>query len=514
VPENDTQPAKHTRGGLVDAAFSGVRWVTLARVGGEGVTFTAAVILARLVSPAEFGRAAVPLVLVPLAVIFTFEGFGSALVQRSEIERAHVESATLMSLLTGAFLTAATLLLANPVAAPLFGRGVAELLPIVAPVFVVAGLGAVPRALLWRQLDFRRVSVVEVVSLALGALASVTLAVSGMDAEALVAGGLVATVASTLLLVVAKPPPLPRWRGPELREIARFGLPASTAGLLYVGINNASYAVLAIRAASATVGIYWRAFQLGVSYQEKLSGIMMRLAFPVYARTESLDELRRLHARASRVHAAVIVPLLVLLVVTAPELVPWVFGDRWAPAVVPAQILAFAGMIAAILTGYPQVLLAAGRPKTLMCFNVGVLVAYVVAVWFTAPLGLTAVSLAVVGIHVAMLLTVYGVLFRDLLGIPLSRLAADVGPGVVASAALAGVGVPTFDLVRSAGAPAPVTIVSVAAIGLVAYAAALRALFPAAWADLATLARRLRPTEPVARGRARRRRPAVSSSVP
>ena len=112
-------------------------------------------------------------------------------------------------------------------------------------------------------------------------------------------------------------------------------------------------------------------------YQEKISGIMIRLAFPVYSRTTDLKELRRFHERATRIHAAVLLPLLTLLIVTAPDLVPWLFGERWAPAVEPVQILCVAGMIAAILTGYPQIMLAAGKPRALLVFNVFLLALYV-----------------------------------------------------------------------------------------------------------------------------------------
>ena len=71
-----------------DAAFAGVRWVLVARAAGEVLAFAAAVSLARLITPAEFGRAAVALALVPLAVILTFEGCASALVQRPTITHA------------------------------------------------------------------------------------------------------------------------------------------------------------------------------------------------------------------------------------------------------------------------------------------------------------------------------------------------------------------------------------------------------------------------------------------
>jgi O-antigen/teichoic acid export membrane protein len=71
---------------LKDAAVSGVRWMAGAKVMSDGLQFLAAIALARLIAPAEFGNAAVALILMPLSVIATYEGFGSALVQRKVVE--------------------------------------------------------------------------------------------------------------------------------------------------------------------------------------------------------------------------------------------------------------------------------------------------------------------------------------------------------------------------------------------------------------------------------------------
>lgn len=479
---------------LKEAAVSGVRWTTLSRVAIEIVSFAAAVALARLIPPSGFGEAVVPLIFVPLAVIFTFEGFGSALVQRKSIERGHIEAAMLASLVTGAALTALMIGLARPVGEPLFGESVARLLVMISPVFLLAGIGAVSRSLLWRRLDFRRVSVIEMTSLALGAVASVALAVAGgLDASAIVLGALFGSLVTTVMLLVAVPPPPPLWHRGALREVMAFGLPASGAGLTYVAITNSTLAVAAVRLSSAQVGLFWRAFQLGVIYQEKISGIMVRLAFPVYSRTSDLGELLRFHERATRIHAAVLLPLLALLIVTAPDLVPWLFGSRWAPAVEPVQILCVAGMIAAILTGYPQILLAAGRPRALLGFNVVLLAVYVGASWIAAPRGITALAIAVVGVHVFLLLSVYGVLFRRVLGIPIRRLVTDLRPAVVCSALLLAVAWPAAELMRGAGTPVPLLLAAVGGLGAIVYLCALRSLFPAVWADLDRLIRRVLP---------------------
>lgn len=494
---------------LKRATVSGVRWTTAGRIGIEAMTFVSAIALARLIPPSGFGEAVVPLILVPLAVIFTFEGFGSALVQRKTIERAHEESAMLAGLLTGAILTSLVVVLARPVGEPLFGQGAAQLLVMISPVFLLAGIGAVSRSLLWRRLDFRRISLIEMLSLGIGAAAAVGLAAgSGLDAPAIILGALGGSLVTTVLLLFAAPPPAPIWHRGALREVMAFGLPASGAGLTYVAITNATLAVAAVRLTAAQVGIFWRAFQLGVIYQEKISGIMIRLAFPVYSRTSDLGQLRRFHERATRIHAAVLLPLLALLIVTAPEIVPWLFGERWAPAVEPVQILCVAGMIAAILTGYPQILLAAGRPRALLVFNVILLGLYVLVSWIAAPHGITALALGVVGVHLFLLVAVYGVLFRRVLEIPIRRLVTDLLPAVACSLLLLGVAFPAAELMRSAEAPVPVFALAVGAVGAAVYLAALRSLFPVVWNDVAQLTRRVLPTPSNAIGVLRVRRTA------
>jgi O-antigen/teichoic acid export membrane protein len=505
---NDAQQPSSS--GLRQAAITGVRWLMLGRVGSDAAQFVAAVALARLITPAEFGHAAVALIIVPLSAILTFEGFGSALVQRKQVTSAHVETATLASVVAGLVLSGVVLAGSQLVAAPLFGERTAALIELASPLFFVTGLSAVSRSLLWRKLEFRAVTLIETASMAVGAGASVLLALHGLEGEAIILGAICGAVVSTVLMLILVRPARPRWHGRELREIVGFGGPASGAGMLYVATTNVDYTIVAMRLSAAQTGFYWRAFQLGVVYQDKISGIMARLAFPIYSRTKDLAELRRLHERATRVHAAVVVPLLAVLIVTAPLLVPWLFGPVWEPAVLPSQILAVAGMIAAVLTGYPQVLLAAGRPKELMRFNVGLLVGYGGVVWLTAPYGIVAVAIGVVGVHVGMLVVVYGILLRRVVGVPVDRMVGDLAPAVAGSVALLAVGFPLAALMESLGAPAPVIVAAVGLVGLTVHALVLRTLFGAVWRDLVSLALRVAPARPGAR----RRQPVVPSAPP
>ncbi|HUR86692.1 MAG TPA: oligosaccharide flippase family protein [Solirubrobacteraceae bacterium] len=485
APADDTLSAQALR----DATVSGVRWVMVTRIAAELGGLGASIVLARLIAPAEFGRAVIALVLPMLAVILTFEGFGSPLVQRRSLADGDLETSMLLSLGTGIGLTVATFALA-PMATPLFGAETTSLAQLISPVFALAGAGTVSRAQLQRRLDFRRIGGYELTAFGAGLATSLALAFAGLEARALVLGPLVAVAVETVLMLRAAPPPRPRLRRDRVREILEFGLPATLAGLAYTARRNVDYVVLGARLGPTQVGIYWRAFQLGAEYQGKLSGIMLRVVFPVFSRASSLQDMQELRARVVRLNTAVVFPLLALLVVIAPVLVPWVYGPQWVAAVVPVQLLAVSGALLAVQSGSEPLALALGRPKPVLAFNVAVLSVYGVAVYIAAPHGLTTVCIVVVAVHAVMVVASQQLLLGRVAAMPPRALWREISPATAASGALLAVTVALSTVLEPALAPLPLMLVLGAAGGLV-YAATLRALFPAAYAELRRVGRRL-----------------------
>ena len=468
---------------LKETTMRGLRWLAITRVFGETFAFVAAIALARLVAPAAFGHAAVALVFLPLAGILTFEGFASALVQRETIDEEDRRAAVLMSIVGGATLSASVFLLAEPVGRPLFGAETASLLRLISPILFIAALGGVSRATLWRALDFRSTSLIDSISVVGGYVVAVGLALAGLGARAIVIGALVQMTISSALLFARAPAPWPRWSLHAQRRVGGFGLPAALAGLVEVMFRNVDYVILAARLSATTTGIYYRAFNLGVVYQDKLSGVMVQVAYPVYSRTTDRAKLRAVHERAARVHAAIIFPLLALLMVLAPVLVPFLFGAAWKPSVEPTQVLALAGMLAAVLTGYSQVMLAIGRPRPLLAFNVARLLVYAGAVFLASRQGLMVVAVAVVLAYAIILIGAYHFLLNPNVGISMRRLVPELGPAVVGCVALAALTVPAMRLLTGE-MPRIVLLTLVGSAGIAVYAFVLRLAFPAAWEDV------------------------------
>jgi O-antigen/teichoic acid export membrane protein len=470
-----------------EGTLAGVRWGVLARVGVETTALLSTVALARLISPSGFGHAVVAIAVIALSQALVVEGFGTPLVQRREITRAHLESTMLLGLLGGALLSALVFILA-PLLDGALGSQTASLIRLSAPCFLIISLSVVPQALAQRRLAFRTTSLIELASTVTGIVISILLAVLGLGATALVLGQLAIVAVMALLYFTTARPVLPRWHRHEARELWGFGSQTAASSLLQSAWSNLDYIVVGITLGPVATGYYWRAFQIGGEYQGKISTIMIRLSLPVLSRTRGLEDMRRVRGRILRTHALVIFPLLAIYILVAPQLVPLAFGARWAPSVRPSQILAVAGMVFALAGGSGPLLVAAGHPRALLCSNIVNTLSFGAVVIVFARFGLTTLCIAVAAVTLVFYLGQYYLLFDRLVGIPMSDLWSDVAPGLTSLVPLAAVGgLLAFALSQAASVPALIQIACVATGASAAYMVSLRRRFPDSWADLRML---------------------------
>jgi O-antigen/teichoic acid export membrane protein len=491
-PSGSVDPVVRTAGtdSVREATLAGVKWSGLARLIIETLSFLSSVALARLVAPIDFGHAAAAIGIIAVGLGLSTEGFGTPLVQRKEVTRAHIEACFLMSMATGALLSSFFFLLA-PLGTPLFGHETASLIQLASPAFFLVSLGVVPQALQQRRLNFRIISLIEMAALVSAVFTSVVLALLGLGAQALVLGQMAIPFTAVVLNLLAAPSMRPKWHRAEAREIVGFGTQTTLASLPFSIYANVDYAIVNVKLGARATGFYWRAYQIGGVYQGKITQIMLRVALPVYSRTEDAGDMRDLRRRIVRVHASVIFPLLAIYVVVAPKLLPLVFGDRWSPAIVPSQILAAAGMVGALGGGSGAFLIAAGRPRIVLISNLLMVLLYVGVVAAFAPYGLTILCTAIAFVVWTQYLAMYYVVFDRMLGVPMSQLWHEAGPALISLIPVFGVGVPLFYLLTVAHVAPVVQVIITGSVSAAAYALCLRVFFRRVWRDLALLAQRM-----------------------
>ena len=479
---------------LTEASARGVRWVSIARVVGELLMLGSMVLLARLIPPSAFGMFAIAVIVQELATTIPSEGVGTALVQRRSIGREHLQAALALALLIGTALAGLALVAAAVVVDPLFGPETATLVAVSTSFFLFGALAAPATAVLRRSLDFRRLSILDVTNTIVRSSTSVALAtVAGLDASALVLGALAGVAAMCVLALAFAPLPPPRWHRGAVKDLLPYGGPASFACVCWAGFRNGDYAIVGAKLGAASAGVYWRAFQLAVEYQRKISVVMTSVAMPVLARTAGSDELFALRGRMVRLLAMIVFPLLVGLVILAPVVVPFVFGPAWEAAVLPTQLLAGAGAATVVIDAVGTVFMATGRSRALLGFGVAHFVVYVGVVLVAANWGITGVAIASSGVHLVFVAVAYRILLHGRPEKPLRLLWADTSAAVVSCAAMAAAATPVAIALERSDTPAVAQIVIVGAVGGAVYLAALRLWFKAAWLDLSALLHRVLP---------------------
>jgi O-antigen/teichoic acid export membrane protein len=479
---------------LTVATASGIRWISLIRVITEIMLLGSMVVLARLIPPSAFGMFALAVIVQELAVNVPSEGVGSALVQRRTVERRHLQAGLALSLLIGIVLGLLTLLVAAFVVRPIFGDTTALLVALTTPWCVLGAVVALPMTVLRRRLDFRRLSLLGLVQSIVRIVATIALAAGlGLDGEALVLGGLAGMIVMVAAAVAFAPVPLPRWDRAAIRDILPYGGPAMLATLSWAGFRNGDYAIVGAKLGAAQAGFYWRGFQLSVEYQGKISAVMHQVAFPVLSRTPGAEEMFAMRRRMVRLLTVVLFPVLTLLAILAPTLVPWLFGPDWEPAVVPTQILAIAGASTVVIDAVGTVLMASGRTRAMLGYGVAHFAVYAGAVLVASNHGLAAVCVAASGVHVLFVIVAYVLMVRDRHEPALRMLWDDTAAALICCALLAAAALPVDSALDGAAIAPLIQLAVVAAVGGLAYLAAARLLFPAAWSDIVAVLRRVVP---------------------
>jgi PST family polysaccharide transporter len=304
-------------------------------------------VLARFVSPADFGVVGAALIVIGVSTMFSRLGLGPALVQRPELEQRHIDTAFTASVLLGLGLGGAMWLVA-PLAAEFFRiPSVAPVLRALSVVFPLQGLAAVAGSLLLRELRFRYMANVDVISYGFGyGVVGIGAALLGLGVWALVLAQITHNVVKTTILLLGQPPRLRSLPDRDaFRELMYFGGGFTLAKVANQLAQQGDYLIVGRFLGPAPLGYYGRAYNLMSAPASGFGTILDSVLFPMMARVQN-DETRLATAyrRGVALIALVVLPASAALILLAPEAIHVVLGARWVPVIAPFQILA-AGML-------------------------------------------------------------------------------------------------------------------------------------------------------------------------
>jgi lipopolysaccharide exporter len=339
-----SQPQKKALGKV---AKRGVIWSFLREGVTEILLFPASMVVSRILTPAEFGITSAAMFFIQLSSRLTDLGFNAALVRSKTVTQDHLSSVFVINVAVGV-LAYAVLALSAPFIGAFYKTPEAgQVLPIAALGFLFAPLGAVPGALIARDMRFREASIVDwSYCITFGGL-SILLTWMGFSFWGIVYARVASVAAQAFTRVYfARWRPSLRFSGPALREVLSFGLGMHTRRLLEYTASNFDNLVVGKFMGMHSLGLYDKAYSTVGRFLNRVNtggpGVMFRIFALIH---EDPARFRRAYSRVIMSATVFGFPLLALMIVTAEQFIVVLFGPQWRPAAVPFQLLCLAGAL-------------------------------------------------------------------------------------------------------------------------------------------------------------------------
>jgi O-antigen/teichoic acid export membrane protein len=343
--------------------LSAVGWAAATRFLAQLINWSMTLIVIRFLEPADYGLMAVTMAVAGFLQSMSSVGIADAIVQKRDLGGEDLRAVFGLVILVNGGLMAALALLAYPVATFYEEPRLVALLQVVSLSFIAIGLSAIPRAILDKRLDLKRVSRVELAANVVSGVSVLALAASGEGVWSLMIGNMInAVLRAAGFFVLAPYWEVPSFRFATIGEVLRNGgLRTSEQALWYI-YNSADVFIIGKILGPELLGIYSVGRQIAALPVEKLATVVKPVAFPAFAMVQDRpQEAFRYLQKAMRLLGLVSFPVFFGISVLAPEIVEIVLGPRWAAAELPLQLLAVGMALRPVGLVLPSFLMGIGE---------------------------------------------------------------------------------------------------------------------------------------------------------
>ncbi len=352
-----------TDAGMKSKIIKGLFWKILENGGSQGLQFVVAVILARLLSPAEYGQVGIIMIFIIIANVIVQNGFSVALVQKKDSDETDFSSVFYFSLAAAAVMYALLYL-----AAPAIGRFYGN--PLLGRIVRILGLVLFPGAVISiqtayvsRRMEFRGLFLATMSAAAVSGAVSITMAYTGYGVWAMVGQQMVyyVTLMVSLFFHVS-------WRPRRLfslsriRQMLSFGWKLLTASLIDTVFTNLYGLIMGKIYNDAMLGAYNRGDQFPKLIVTNLSAAIQAVLLPAFSsRQEDRGLVKSMTSRAIRTSSFLVLPMLFGLIAVANTLVLALLGEKWLVCVPYLRIMCVAYAFYPIHITNLQAINAVGR---------------------------------------------------------------------------------------------------------------------------------------------------------
>ena len=353
----------HARSRRDVAVLRGFLWTSGGRLLVQMATWAISVVIANLLSPRDYGIAAMASLYVGFAQLLAELGFGAAIVQRSDISKQTIAAIMGASLVISVVLAIVSIPAGYALAAFYREPVLIAVVSVYGLNFIPAAIRSVSGALLSKEMAFHKVTILGLVEAVTASLTSLVFALAGWSVWSLVLGNTVAVCVAAVLSVVWAHPGF-SLRLAHLRGtgVVRFGYKVLISRAAWYFYASTDFLIIGRRIGTQATGHYNLAYQFASVPADRITGALTQVLFPVFATLQGdRAELGRYFRHSTEACSLALMPIYVGLALVANDLVEVALGPKWHGAAIILSVLSLASVVRSLASVANTVIVGCGN---------------------------------------------------------------------------------------------------------------------------------------------------------
>ncbi|OPY00281.1 MAG: Teichuronic acid biosynthesis protein TuaB [Syntrophorhabdus sp. PtaB.Bin006] len=386
------------QGNLSLRTTNALKWSLISHLVEQLLQLIILVFLARLLDPKDFGLVGIITIFTNFAFLLSDLGFGAALIQRKDIGEHHLDAVFSLNIMIGLLLTVLFVCISPLIAAFYDEPSLKFITSITALGFVIASLSNANIALLRREMNFKRIAIIQIASLAGSGIASILLAFWGCGVWCLVFQSLIfQSIRTGVTWISSHPKPHFKINGDARKDLFGYGLNLTGFNVFNYWVRNADNFLVGKIIGPHALGIYSKAYTSMTLPILQITDVVSRVMFPALSSIQTdVSKVKMMYLKVIRCIALVTCPIALGLLAIARPFVLVVLGDKWVEVIPVLQILCIIGVIQGVSSSMGLLFTSLGRTDLMLRWGIFSGITYIVAFLIGIKWGILGVSIAYV----------------------------------------------------------------------------------------------------------------------
>lgn len=382
---------------ITDKTITGLNWNFINIYSNSLLTTIIGIVLARILTPKEFGLIGMVLIFTGLADLFATLGLGKSIIKLKNLNNNHIGIATFFTISSSIIIFIIFYFLAPLISAYYNEPQLINILRYLSIIFILKGLSTVSYSQIIKKLEFGTITKISIVSSFFYGLVSIILAYFNFGVWSLVWGKISSQLIATILSIIKFPIKISfKYNSNETKELVSFGGGVSLSNILFYGTSNIDYFIIGKVLNSELLGLYTRAFNFVTQTMGQITSGTMNVLFPAFSALQNdKEKLRNAYFRTVKTVSFLLMPIMLSMVVLSKEIILGLYGPKWSGATTSLQILLVAGVFRITLQYSGAIAHATGKVYSEVQRQFFYFLIVAVGAYFLVDFGIEGVAVAV-----------------------------------------------------------------------------------------------------------------------